>query len=402
MLRLAGFYTWALGFLGLLGLLAGLGAIATSAGRQRRAFALGLSAMLAACLIAGIAIVGNLSARRSVDGAVAGGVVSPPQVERIRRLGYEEARSISYVGLGFAFLPLLCGAIGAFVGARRRKEVEAPLGGIHAPPEARVQYDGGARFMAAGLVFGAGAVTYLGTALPLFVPLPGRDWPYDDPKWHVLEVTYDVMQGGKDMDYDCKSLEEALARLQRLRLPQPDASEIPELLTAAGRCLDERIRKIETYPKASSRQSGFEELAKSALVLDKENRNKVREAADRVKPDEPPASAGGSAKGDEHPAAATGRLSPELIARVVRQNFSHMRACYERGLKKNPKLEGKVTVRFVIAGDGTVSVAGSKETDLPDPEVVECVVRATKDLVFPRPEGGPVEVKYPIVFNASR
>jgi hypothetical protein len=79
-----------------------------------------------------------------------------------------------------------------------------------------------------------------------------------------------------------------------------------------------------------------------------------------------------------------------------------MRACYEKGLKKNPNLEGKITVRFVIAADGTVLIAGSKETDLPDPEVVGCVVRATKDLVFPRPEGGPVEVKYPIVFTASR
>jgi hypothetical protein len=397
----AGIYGWVIAFLGSIGLIVGLVASAKSAAGQRAAFVLGLVAMLMATLVASVAVLGNWSERRKIDALYADEALGMPAAERLQRHGYKKAQSISTCGLVFAFLPLMCGAIAAFRGRRRS---EAPLGGVHAPPEASVQFDGGAQVLVAGLVFGVGAVAYLGAALPLVVPLPGRDWPLRDPRWAVADATYTVMQRRKGLDEHCNSLEHSLDELQRQRRPEPDASEVPDLRTAAGRCVDERIRNIETNPKASGRRAALEELAKSSLVLDDEHRNKVREAADGVGPDEPPANAVGSAKGDgdSGAAAATGRLSPELIARVVRQNFSHMRSCYEKGLKKNPNLEGKIMVRFVIAADGTVPVAGSKETDLPDPEVVRCVVRAVKSLVFPQPEGGFVEVKYPIVFNASR
>lgn len=93
-----------------------------------------------------------------------------------------------------------------------------------------------------------------------------------------------------------------------------------------------------------------------------------------------------------------GRLPPEVIQRIVRQNFGRFRMCYEKGLEKNPKLEGKVSVRFVIGRDGSVS--SSKPTsDLSDKAVVDCVTRAMHGLSFPQPEGGIVTVDYPILFS---
>ena len=41
-----------------------------------------------------------------------------------------------------------------------------------------------------------------------------------------------------------------------------------------------------------------------------------------------------------------GRLPPEVIQRIVRQNFGRFRLCYEDGLKSNPELAGRVTVKF--------------------------------------------------------
>jgi hypothetical protein len=93
----------------------------------------------------------------------------------------------------------------------------------------------------------------------------------------------------------------------------------------------------------------------------------------------------------------SGRLPPEVIQRIVRQNFGRFRMCYEQGLGRNPNLEGRVSVRFVIGRDGAVSNVANGGSDLPDSGVVSCVVSAFYGLSFPQPEGGIVTVVYPIM-----
>lgn len=94
-----------------------------------------------------------------------------------------------------------------------------------------------------------------------------------------------------------------------------------------------------------------------------------------------------------------GRLPPEVIQRIVRQNYGRFRLCYENGLRNNPNLQGRVSVRFIIGRDGSVSNVGNAGSDLPDPAVVSCVTRAYYGLSFPQPEGGIVTVVYPIMFS---
>lgn len=95
----------------------------------------------------------------------------------------------------------------------------------------------------------------------------------------------------------------------------------------------------------------------------------------------------------------SGRLPGEVIRRIVRQNFGRFRLCYEQGLGRNPNLEGRVTVRFVIGRDGAVSNVSNGGSDLPDSSVVSCVVKAFYGLSFPKPEGGIVTVQYPILLQ---
>ena len=95
----------------------------------------------------------------------------------------------------------------------------------------------------------------------------------------------------------------------------------------------------------------------------------------------------------------SGRLPPEVIQRIVRQNYGRFRMCYEQGLARNPNLEGRVAVRFVIGRDGAVSNVANGGSDLADEGVVSCVVRAYYGLGFPQPEGGIVTVVYPIMFS---
>ena len=96
-----------------------------------------------------------------------------------------------------------------------------------------------------------------------------------------------------------------------------------------------------------------------------------------------------------------GRIPPEAVQRVVRQNYGRFRVCYEHGLAKNPSLEGRVAVKFVIDRTGAVALAADAGSDLPDATVRDCIVRAFSDLSFPQPEGGIVTVVYPLVLSSE-
>lgn len=97
--------------------------------------------------------------------------------------------------------------------------------------------------------------------------------------------------------------------------------------------------------------------------------------------------------------SVSGRLPPEVIQRIVRQNYGRFRMCYERGLVQNPNLAGRVAVRFAIGQDGRVMTAQNGGSDLPDSSVVGCVVSAFYGVTFPQPDNGIVTVSYPIMFS---
>ncbi|HEY8086896.1 MAG TPA: AgmX/PglI C-terminal domain-containing protein, partial [Polyangiaceae bacterium] len=96
--------------------------------------------------------------------------------------------------------------------------------------------------------------------------------------------------------------------------------------------------------------------------------------------------------------SVNGRLPPEVIQRIVHQNFGRFRLCYENGLRNNPRLQGRVSTKFVIDRSGAVSMSTDGGSDLPDQAVVSCVVRSFGNLSFPQPESGTVTVVYPIAF----
>lgn len=97
----------------------------------------------------------------------------------------------------------------------------------------------------------------------------------------------------------------------------------------------------------------------------------------------------------------SGRLPPEVIQRIVRQNHGRFRFCYENGLRGTPALSGRVSVRFLIDRTGAVSQVMNAGSDLPAQSVVACVVEAFRELTFPAPEGGTVTVVYPLFFNPA-
>ncbi|MBW2455921.1 MAG: AgmX/PglI C-terminal domain-containing protein [Deltaproteobacteria bacterium] len=101
-----------------------------------------------------------------------------------------------------------------------------------------------------------------------------------------------------------------------------------------------------------------------------------------------------------HPMTSSSAIPAAVIQRIVRANYGHFRACYQDGLRRNPSLEGRVAVSFIINRDGTVYGAANGGSSLADPSVVSCVVSSFGGLTFPAPENGIVTVTYPIMLIA--
>ena len=101
-------------------------------------------------------------------------------------------------------------------------------------------------------------------------------------------------------------------------------------------------------------------------------------------------------------ADGSGCLDKELIRKVIRQNLSGFRYCYESLLNRFPNLEGKVSVRFSIAQAGNVPSASVAGSTAHNSELESCVAQRTRLLQFPlRKWSGPVAVSYPFIFKQS-
>jgi biopolymer transport protein ExbD len=107
-----------------------------------------------------------------------------------------------------------------------------------------------------------------------------------------------------------------------------------------------------------------------------------------IPPEEPPP-----------PASARGSLDREIIAGVLRAQIGAVKACYEAGLARSPKLGGRIMTTFTIGAAGTVTASKIGSSTLRDHQVEACIVDVVNKLKFPKPEGGGVVVvSYPFTF----
>lgn len=91
-----------------------------------------------------------------------------------------------------------------------------------------------------------------------------------------------------------------------------------------------------------------------------------------------------------------GHLEEVIIRRYIRRNVKQIAGCYEHELATKPTLAGIVTARFTIAPDGKVPTSSASGVD---PAVASCVADAIKQIEFPKPTFGKVDVTYPITFH---
>ncbi|MBL0215520.1 MAG: AgmX/PglI C-terminal domain-containing protein [Myxococcales bacterium] len=93
---------------------------------------------------------------------------------------------------------------------------------------------------------------------------------------------------------------------------------------------------------------------------------------------------------------AQGNLNKAIIRRYIKRNIQKIQYCYERELLAKPNLTGMVRSQFLIGETGAVSSATATGVD---PNVASCVAGVIKDIEFPKPSSGVVQVNYPFTFR---
>jgi hypothetical protein len=95
-------------------------------------------------------------------------------------------------------------------------------------------------------------------------------------------------------------------------------------------------------------------------------------------------------------ATVNGTLSKEQIRRVVHRNIGQIKHCYEKHLLARPDLEGRVTVKFIINGQGAVMTPAIASSTVAHMGTEQCIASAVGRWTFPQPQGGGIViVSYP-------
>lgn len=98
-----------------------------------------------------------------------------------------------------------------------------------------------------------------------------------------------------------------------------------------------------------------------------------------------------------------GGLSREEIRRVVDAHQSEIRFCYQRELQRDPRLFGKVTVKWKIISGGAVSSAAIAENSTGSAALANCIKDKVTEWKFPSPPAASegVNVEWPWIFKPS-
>jgi TonB family protein len=97
----------------------------------------------------------------------------------------------------------------------------------------------------------------------------------------------------------------------------------------------------------------------------------------------------------------TGVLDSNSVSKVVKRRSRAIKNCYEKRLKLNNKLKGKVKVRFTIEQSGRARKVSVVSNTTGDSVVGTCIANQIKRWRFPKPDGGSVTVAFPFVFTPS-
>lgn len=94
-----------------------------------------------------------------------------------------------------------------------------------------------------------------------------------------------------------------------------------------------------------------------------------------------------------------GKIDKAEVANVFRRRLTAIRYCYEKQLKLNQNLEGKITIRFTIGPAGRITTISVVENSTGDSSIGSCIVSKVQTWRFSPPEEGSVTFSYPFILS---
>jgi len=91
-------------------------------------------------------------------------------------------------------------------------------------------------------------------------------------------------------------------------------------------------------------------------------------------------------------------LGSARIKSIISQRLPQVRACYERELKRNSGLKGKVTAAWTIETDGSVRGVRITKNTTGNGALAPCIIKSLSKWRFPASRA-PSDVEYPFVFR---
>ena len=91
-----------------------------------------------------------------------------------------------------------------------------------------------------------------------------------------------------------------------------------------------------------------------------------------------------------------------MVERELRAHLGAFKACYERELRRDPRLQGHLVLHFTIGPIGRVTAVAVDDDTVASPPAARCVTMLLARWRFPAPARGSVDVIAPVVFDQVR
>ncbi|MFB1482984.1 TonB family protein [Corallococcus sp. RDP092CA] len=102
---------------------------------------------------------------------------------------------------------------------------------------------------------------------------------------------------------------------------------------------------------------------------------------------------------DSVPEVDSSEVSPKELARFIQRMKASIQRCYEKELKRDPTLKGRVMVRFNLKPDGRAGNVEVEESTLRSEGVSSCIITTIRGWKFPFQPSDDVPVSYPFIFS---
>jgi len=110
----------------------------------------------------------------------------------------------------------------------------------------------------------------------------------------------------------------------------------------------------------------------------------------------------GTVSGGSTCSATCSGEEPAGLRGILAGRAAQARGCYDRALRNNNTLQGRMTVNVKIGTGGQVCQANVGKNELGDPGLTSCVLQMFRSGTFPQPKGGCVDAQIPLNFQPKQ